>query len=99
MLLLATVSCFSGMAWLALAKSAHWRQVRRGASQSAGAMRGLQVAGSLALLLALWLCLLADAPTMAALVWCMLLAVSAAAVAFTLSWRPHWLRLWLLRRG
>lgn len=29
---------------------------------------------------------------MAALVWCMLLAAGALAVAFTLSWRPQLLR-------
>ncbi len=95
LLLLAAAICgFCAMAWFALAKPAHWRQVRRGTTLADGTRRALRVAGCLALLLSLWLCLCADAPSMAALVWLMLLAVSAAAVALTLSWRPHWLRLW-----
>jgi len=35
---------------------------------------------------------MADRPSMAALVWIMLMAGSAVAVALTLSWRPRWLR-------
>ncbi|MFV0277425.1 MAG: DUF3325 domain-containing protein [Parahaliea sp.] len=97
-LALALLATFSGMAWLALAKTPHWRQVR-GAEAAPGTVRVLRVAGSLALLLSLALCLWADVPSMAALVWIMLLAVSAVAVAFTLSWRPRWLRLWSLRLG
>ncbi|WP_259371794.1 DUF3325 family protein [Rubrivivax gelatinosus] len=38
-------------------------------------------------------CLRADPPSMAVLVWLMLLAAAALAVAFALAWRPALLRL------
>ena len=45
-----------------------------------------------ALLASLLLCLRADHASMAVLVWVMSLAAAALLVAFTLAWRPHWLR-------
>jgi hypothetical protein len=87
----AAAATFIGFAWLALAMPTHWEQVhpKRHARPSS---RGLRCAGSAALAVSLGLCLAADHPSMAALVWLMLLAGSAATVAMTLSARPHWLR-------
>ena len=56
-------------------------------------LKWLRWLGSAALLAAFALCLAADHATMAVLVWCMALAGAALIVAFTLSWRPQWLRL------
>lgn len=56
--------------------------------------------GTLALLASLVLCLMADHPSMAALVWVMLLAFGAACVALLLAWRAVLLRcLWPALEG
>ncbi|MDP2020346.1 MAG: DUF3325 domain-containing protein [Hydrogenophaga sp.] len=92
-LIAATALALSGMAWLALAMEMHWGQVmHRPATQAPRTRQLLRGLGALALLLSLLACLMADRPSMAALVWIMLMAGSAAAVALTLSWRPRWLR-------
>lgn len=92
--LLAAALLFStcGLGWLALAMEPHWRQVRGETAASRGVVRLLRTLGAVALLFALLLCLRADHPTMAVLVWVMALAASALLVAFSLSWRPRWLR-------
>lgn len=87
----AAAAAVLGFAWLALAMDAHWKQVFGPAEPSAAARRALRVLGTTALLASLGLCLLADRPSMAVLVWVMLLAAGAALVAMTLAWRPHWL--------
>lgn len=81
-----------GLGWLALAMDVHWQQVRGDPAAGPACVRLLRVLGVAALLLALLLCLRADHPTMAVLVWVMALAFSALLVAFVLSWRPRWLR-------
>lgn len=82
--------CTVGFAWLALAMDVHWAQVRgEQPALAAPTQRRLRVLGGAAMALALLLCLLADHPGMAALVWIMSLALSALLVAFTLSWRPR----------
>lgn len=92
-LIAATALALSGMAWLALAMEVHWGQVmHRPATQPPRTRQLLRGLGALALLLSLLACLMADRPSMAALVWIMLMAGSAVAVALTLSWRPRWLR-------
>ena len=92
-LIAATALSLSGMAWLALAMEVHWGQVmHRPASQAPRTRQLLRGLGALALLLSLLACLMADRPSMAALVWIMLMAGSAVAVALTLSWRPRGLR-------
>ena len=92
-LIAATALALSGMAWLALPMEVHWGQVmHRPAAQAPRTRQLLRGLGALALLLSLLACLMADRPSMAALVWIMLMAGSAVAVALTLSWRPRWLR-------
>jgi hypothetical protein len=93
LLVLAALSAFAGMAWLALAMEVHWQQVSGTAQALPRARRrGLRIAGALAMLASLALSLMADHATMAALVWVMLLALSAFVVAMLLSWRPQALR-------
>ncbi|MFT3954511.1 MAG: DUF3325 family protein [Piscinibacter sp.] len=81
-----------GLGWLALAMESHWQQVRGDPAAGRGTVQLLRVLGAAALLLALLLCLRADHATMAVLVWVMALAASALLIAFSLSWRPRWLR-------
>lgn len=85
---------YAGMAWLALAMDAHWGQVmHRPAKQAAATRRGLRWLGAAALGLSLLACLAADQPSMALIVWVMLLGAGAMGVALTLSRRPRWLAL------
>jgi len=94
-LLFACLLSLAGMAWLALAMAVHWEQVMlQPAARAAGVRLLLRGAGACALALAAAACLLADRPSMALLVWLMLLAASALTVALTLAWRPALLR-WL----
>jgi hypothetical protein len=97
-LALAGALCFSGMVWLALAMEVHWRQaVPARALASSTTRNALRGAGAGALLLALLACLAADRPSMAALVWVMLLAASACGVACVLSHWPQALARWVFQ--
>lgn len=87
-LVMATMLCVSGMAWLALAMDAHWKQVRSGLP-SERTVLVLRYLGGAALFLSLICCLAVDHASMASLVWIMLLAGSALSVALILSWRPR----------
>lgn len=91
----AALATVVGFAWLALGMDAHWKQVYGQAGPRPGTRRVLRVLGAAALLASLVLCLMADHPSMAVLVWVMLLAFGAACVALLLAWRAAWLRpLW-----
>jgi len=93
-LLLASALSLTGMAWLALAMEVHWGQVmHRHAEDATGTRRVLRWVGALALLLSLLACLAADRPSMAVLVWVLLLAGAAFTVAMVLSRRPRWLAI------
>jgi hypothetical protein len=97
---LALVASVAGMGWLALSMQVHAQQAWNHVP-SPSVRQGLRWLGSIALLVAFALCLSADHATMAVLVWFMALAGAALTVAFTLSWRPHWLRVlapWIRRR-
>jgi hypothetical protein len=83
----AFASSLVGFAWLALAMDSHWSQVR--GTAHAPSTKALRVLGALALAASLAVCLAADHPSMAALVWIMTLTSGALAVTFTLSWRPR----------
>jgi uncharacterized membrane protein len=89
LLVLAALCSLAGMAAFALAMPTHWAQVAGArAPLSPAAQARLRQTGALALAASLGLCLVADHPSMAVLVWVMLLAVSAAGVAMWLSRRP-----------
>lgn len=91
-LIVAGALSVGGMAWLALAMEVHWGQVmHQDARTAAPRRRLLRALGAGALLLSLLACLVADRPSMAALVWIMLLAGSALGVGMVLSRRPRWL--------
>ncbi|WP_347302716.1 DUF3325 family protein [Croceibacterium sp. TMG7-5b_MA50] len=81
LLLLALLAATGGMAALALAMQAHWRQVM-GARRLTGEVQvTLRVLGAALCALSLALCVAADPASMAALVWPMLLMVAALLVA------------------
>ncbi|SDQ66329.1 Protein of unknown function [Pseudoxanthomonas sp. CF385] len=92
LLSLALIASVAGMGWLALSMQVHAQQAWNRAP-SPTALKVLRWMGSAALLAAFVLCLCADHATMAVLVWFMALAGAALTVAFTLSWRPRWLRV------
>jgi len=94
-LLTALLMSYCGMAWFALAKAPHWEQARRAPLPQTRSIRALHPLGALALAGSLGLCLFVDHPSMASLVWVMLLTGSALLVTFTLSFRPRWLA-WLV---
>lgn len=99
-LIAAAVAALVGFGWLALAMETHWEQVHGAAPLTPGVVRALRLAGALGLALSLGLCLRADHPSMAALVWLMLMADAAAMVAMTLSTRPALLRwIWPVGRA
>jgi Protein of unknown function (DUF3325) len=96
----AAAASFVSFAWLALAMDSHWQQVHGDHQPSAATGRVLRRLGSLGLFVSLVICLLADHPTIAVLVWVMLLPATAIVVAMALTWRPALLRpLWPARRG
>ncbi|MBS3936887.1 MAG: DUF3325 family protein [Sulfuritalea sp.] len=99
-LCLAALFSLAGMGWLALSLEVHWRQLfGRRAVLTAIIKSGLRLAGWTALLLSAVCCFIADRPSMAVLVWVMLLAGAATAIALLLAWRAHWLRVLVLRGG
>ena len=85
----AALTAVAGVAWFALAMDAHWHQVLGMPQVPPRTRRMLRLLGGVALAVSLALCMAADHPTMAALVWVMALAGGALVVAFTLSWRPQ----------
>jgi Protein of unknown function (DUF3325) len=94
LLVAALLSSTAGMAWLALGMKVHWRQACGGrVASSTATTRTLRIAGGFALAGSLFLCLAADHPSIAVLVWVMSLAAAALAVAFALTWRPRVLAL------
>lgn len=98
LLVVAFVAGVLGMAWFALAKLPHWRQVTGEEWQNVTTRRVLRFTGGVALAVSLGFCLAADHVSMSFLVWIMTLAAGALGVAFMLAWRPRTLR-WLVIRS
>ena len=97
LLSLAVVMSLTSFAWLALAMDTHWKKVQEG-RVSGHPAKALRVMGWLGLLITAVLCFMADRPSMAVLVWIMLLAASAPSVGMLLSYRPQLLRVfWPVR--
>lgn len=98
MLCLAAILALAGMGWLALSLEVHWRQLfGRGAVLSARGVKRLRLAGWMALACSAVCCFIVDRPSMAVLVWVMLLAGAALSIAQLLAWRAGWLRLLVLQ--
>lgn len=97
LLMLAVVMSLASFAWLALAMETHWQKVHEGRS-TAHPAKVLRLMGWIGLAVTAVLCFMADRPSMAVLVWIMLLAATAPSVGMMLSWRPQLLRVfWPVR--
>ncbi|MFZ4286170.1 DUF3325 domain-containing protein [Variovorax sp. HJSM1_2] len=90
---LAVLVNIAGLGWLALAMDVHWEQALGPVPASGATIKLLRVLGVAGLVASLLLCLSVDHASMASLVWFMTLAGAALAIAFTLTWRAHWLGL------
>lgn len=89
-LLAALLTATAGMGWLALAMTVHAEQAW-GRVPAMATLRMLRGIGCLAIGASLALCLIADHPSMATLVWLMALSGASLLVALVLSTRPRWL--------
>lgn len=91
---LAIFTTLLGMACLALSLPNHWRQVTgmETSLPSPSEQLRLRIFGYSGLFASFLLCLAADHPSMAVLVWVMLLGLAAKGVAIILAWREHWLK-------
>lgn len=88
----AWLASVAGMGWLAVSMPVHARQIWEGVPSPA-ASRLSRWMGTAGIAAALGLCLAVDHASMAVLVWVMALTSASLLVAFTLAWRPRWLRL------
>ena len=96
LLLSAGFACaLAGMAWLALTMEEHWQRASGRAPLGRAGVLAQRTLAAAALGASLGMALLADHPTMAALVWIMELGASALGVALALAWRPRALRLFV----
>lgn len=91
-LVVAVVLAWAGMGWSALSMPVHWAQifVEPGAPPP---RQTLRVLGATAVLACGWCCLQADHPSMAALVWIMLLTSAGVTVSMILARRPGLLHI------
>jgi hypothetical protein len=94
----ALIGALLGFSWLALAMQEHWQQVHGGAVPPQATQRVLRMLGACALIASGILCFTADRPSMAVLVWILLMSFSAVSTALTLTWKPSLLRLAFPRR-
>lgn len=92
-LLAAGAAALLSFCWLALAMQVHWEQVHGTGAPSRISRTALRTLGAFGLIGCGALCFVADRPSMALLLWVMLMAFGATAVAFTLAWKPSLLRL------
>jgi hypothetical protein len=98
-LIAAGVVAIVSLAWLALAMDGHWWQVHGGSSPSQLTQTLLRVLGASGIVVSGTLCFIADRPSMAALLWIMLMAFAAVSIALTLAWKPALLRFAWTKSG
>ena len=83
---------YLGWGLLALGQERHWRRVAGTTSRTPFLILLLRGLGGVALAASFAIALLSDGPSFGTLLWVTMLSLSAIAVAFTLAWRPGWLR-------
>jgi hypothetical protein len=83
-------SCL-GFCCLAMSMARHWQDItgEQAGPHPASALRAVGYSTLAASLVLLWLL---DGPGFGSVLWVLMLTVTAAAVAFVLTWRPTWLR-------
>jgi hypothetical protein len=85
----ASLVSFVGFSWIALTVGAHWKQVGIQTALTSSMRRRLRLKGTLSLLLALVLCMGANPPGMAILLWFLILSLAAMTVSMVIAWRPR----------
>ena len=85
-------AAYLGFSLLALTQARPWRRVGQAAPLTGIRQLVLRALGGLALFLSLVLCLVRDGPSFGSLLWVTAISLTAAAVAFTLTWHPALLR-------
>lgn len=91
----AAAMSYVGFALLALSQEGHWRALPGNAdlpAPAASVARRRRWSAACVLACACALCLWGHGPSFGTVLWVLLSAGGAMAVAFTLSWRPQWLR-------
>ncbi len=88
MFLLAMLVTLGGTGLLAISIPRHWRQLMGREVCTGAAVIALRLGGVAALIGSLTLCLLRDHPSMAVLVWIMLLVICSVVIALLLSRLP-----------
>lgn len=92
-MLAAAVLALLGFALLALSQERHFETVYAAplpATHLCSAQRG---AGFTLICISLPVCVASQGPGLGGLLWLVLISAAAMAVAFTLTWRPMWLRV------
>jgi hypothetical protein len=94
----------SGLGFIAMALSQerHWERVSGLQTAQRVSQRALAVAGLVLQVCALGLMLRSQGPSFGSLMWTVMLSATAMAVAFMLSYKPHWLKLmaaWAVRES
>ena len=87
----------SSFVLLALAQERHWAGVAEpnAAHPSPSTQRSWRLCASAGLGAALALCIWSNGAGFGVILWVLFLALCAMAVALTLAFRPHWLRVFL----
>ena len=85
-------AAYLGFALLALTQARPWQRLGQAAPPTGIRRLALRTVGGLALGLSLILCLVRDGPSFGTLLWATAISLTAAGVAFTLTWRPALLR-------
>lgn len=91
-LIAAFITLLTGMGWFALSMQIHWEQVFNMTARKSPRWL-LRIQGCVALLMSAVFCGIADHPSMAVLVWVLLLSAAAFVVAMLLSGYPVVLRI------
>lgn len=90
--LLAALTSFVGFALLALSQERHWSAVSGTPPEQRVKATWAAGPGLVAQLAALLASLHAQGPGFGSLLWAVMISAAAITVAFTLSWKPHWLK-------
>jgi hypothetical protein len=99
-LLLAAIvaTAYGGFALLALSQRKHWTLVAGPVACPRLLVWGFRAGGGALLAISFAVALWRDGVSFGALVWSISISVAATAVAFTLTWRPAWLRVFVVPR-
>jgi hypothetical protein len=95
-LVVVVAAAYGGFALLALSQRKHWTLVVGSVACPRLLVWGFRAGGGALLAASFVVALLRDGVSFGALVWSMSISVAAIAVAFTLTWRPAWLRVFVV---